>query len=140
MEESRVREIRSAVETFRKAIERSDLSSDEFYLKTFPRVCCKPASMVLGKYLVDEVGCRPLTFVEGKSWGHNGGLLRSHWWIEHEGLVIDITADQFAEIEQPVIVTTDLGWYEQFAHLERYSYSETLEIDTLEEVSSRVVD
>jgi hypothetical protein len=74
MEESRIQEIRSAVGRFRKAIERSDLSSDEFYLKTFPRVCCKPASLILGKYLVDTFNCRPVEFVSAQGWDTTGSL------------------------------------------------------------------
>ncbi|MDP8973182.1 MAG: hypothetical protein M3N45_08390, partial [Actinomycetota bacterium] len=75
------------------------MSGDEYYLKTFPRVCCKPASLVLGKYLVDEFDCQPIEFVSAQGWDHNGGLYRSHFWLEHESLIIDITADQYPEVE-----------------------------------------
>jgi hypothetical protein len=131
MEESRVREIRSAVERFRKAIEQSDLSGDEYYLGTFPRVCCKPASLLLGKYLADKLDCRPVEFVSAQGWDQNGKLSRSHFWLEHGGLIIDITADQYPEIEQPVIVTTDHTWHNQFTTQKRIPYSEIMDSNTL---------
>lgn len=38
----------------------------------------------------------------------------THAWIESEGLVVDITADQFDDIELSVVVTREGTWYEQF--------------------------
>jgi hypothetical protein len=40
----------------------------------------------------------------------------SHAWLEQDGLIVDITADQFEGIDQPVIVTHDRRWHRQFSN------------------------
>jgi len=42
------------------------------------------------------------------------GAYQSHAWLQRGNLIIDITADQFPEVEDPVIVTTRSPWHEQF--------------------------
>lgn len=39
---------------------------------------------------------------------------RTHAWIQHGDIIIDITADQFTEIDQAVIVAANSVWHEQF--------------------------
>jgi hypothetical protein len=39
---------------------------------------------------------------------------QSHAWLEYVEYIIDITADQFAEINDKVIVTTNKQWYAKF--------------------------
>jgi len=38
----------------------------------------------------------------------------THAWIERDGVIVDITADQFDDVEQAVIVTADRTWHDQF--------------------------
>lgn len=38
----------------------------------------------------------------------------SHAWIKQGDIIIDITADQFDEIETPVIVTNASAWHNRF--------------------------
>lgn len=45
-------------------------------------------------------------------WGMLGE--QSHAWLEYDGLIIDITADQFDEVSEPIIVTSDRSWHSQF--------------------------
>ena len=44
----------------------------------------------------------------------------SHVWLEQGSIIVDITADQFEEIESEVIITTDGSWYQQFKEEERH--------------------
>ncbi|MGO7360229.1 hypothetical protein ACCS66_37055 [Rhizobium ruizarguesonis] len=44
---------------------------------------------------------------EGDDW-------HSHAWLQQDGAIIDITADQFPEIDQAVIVATDSSWHDEF--------------------------
>ena len=37
---------------------------------------------------------------------------QSHAWLEKDGLIIDITADQFSDIHSEVIITKDHTWHE----------------------------
>lgn len=101
-------EIRKAAHVFRAAIlscPRSDLPT----FRDFPNCSCGDAAVLLGQYLYD----RSLGL-----WEYVGGEresdLHSHAWIEHAGLIVDITADQFEEVDEPVIVTRDRSWHRQF--------------------------
>ena len=38
----------------------------------------------------------------------------SHAWIQREGLIIDITADQFDDVTEPVIVSDSSPWHDSF--------------------------
>jgi hypothetical protein len=38
----------------------------------------------------------------------------SHVWIEQNGLIVDVTADQFDDVDDPVIVTRDGAWHSEF--------------------------
>jgi hypothetical protein len=44
--------------------------------------------------------------------------LHSHAWLECDGLIADITADQFEDVDEPVIVTRDRSWHAQFVYPE----------------------
>ena len=39
---------------------------------------------------------------------------RTHAWLERDGVIVDITADQFDDAKCSVIVTTDDSWHRQF--------------------------
>lgn len=39
---------------------------------------------------------------------------QSHAWLEQGGLIVDITADQFPEVEDVVIVTYDSDWHQEW--------------------------
>ena len=36
---------------------------------------------------------------------------RSHAWLQRDDLIVDITADQFGEVDEEVIVTRDSEWH-----------------------------
>jgi len=96
-------------------------------LKRFPNGCCKVASVLLMKYLVEEHGFNEVEGIANgmridprdadKGWG-------SHFWLEHGTTIIDITADQFDDITSPVIVTTNRDWHDQFIGQKRFPYAE----------------
>jgi hypothetical protein len=41
-----------------------------------------------------------------------GTLLGSHTWLQSGDLIVDITADQFPDVTEPVIVRTNSEWHE----------------------------
>ena len=92
---------------FREAIDDLDRVFLPFEMKNFPHGCCGDASMLLGTYLEDH-GIKSLIYVCGMR-GE-----RSHAWLESDGLIIDITADQFAECNESVIVVKDSEWHRTF--------------------------
>jgi hypothetical protein len=99
---------------YRIAILACDLKKLYVTLQHFPCGACGDASYLLAKYL-DSNGCGPFDYVQGErsTDGH------SHAWLEKEGLIVDITADQFDGQEISVIVTTDRSWHSQFQETER---------------------
>lgn len=79
--------------------------------REFPGGSCGDASLLLGTFIKDETGQRS-TYVLG----YLGQ--RSHAWIEMEGIIVDITADQFSDVTHPVMVSIDPGWHSQFQNRE----------------------
>lgn len=72
-------------------------------IKNFPVGCCGVASELFGHYLNTQYGLQA-EYV----WGE---LDRSsHAWLELDGLVIDITADQFTG-RDPIFVAIKDDWY-----------------------------
>ena len=97
--------VADAARRFRRAAEQGGLVS--VGLQAFPRGACGDTSELLGQYLLDS-GLGEWTYRFGWFSGH------SHAWLERDGVVVDITADQFAEGLPPVIVTLDHSWHARF--------------------------
>jgi len=91
---------------FRRALEDTD-AIETFEGQTFPEGCCGDAALLLGTYLIDQ-GHGTFDYVLG----YRGD--RSHAWIERNGLIIDITADQFPDMDVPIIISTDSAWHRTF--------------------------
>lgn len=66
-------------------------------LSTFPKQCCDVASLLLA-YRLRDLGFQNIV----RCFGHLHG--DSHVWLEVDGTIVDITADQFPSVEDPVIV------------------------------------
>lgn len=91
---------------FRRALEETqaiELLEDQ----VFPEGCCGDASLLLGTYLIDQ-GHGTYDYVLGMRGD------RSHAWIQKDGLIIDITADQFHDMDQAIIVAADSVWHRTF--------------------------
>lgn len=95
--------------------------------RDFPRGSCHPASLVLGRYLHLTLGIEPQvvsaerTFPKPRGWS-------THGWLEVDGLVIDITADQFGQFGlKPVVITRRSPWHRQFEDIKRKALSEELD-------------
>lgn len=69
------------------------------------------ASMLLGEYLRDA-GYGDLQTRSGMK--HLSDFGKTHAWLEQDGLLVDITADQFAEVNEAVIVTSDSAWHQEW--------------------------
>jgi hypothetical protein len=100
----RVEAVRGAASRFRSALEHGGLSLP--ILATFPAGSCGAVSGLLGQYLIDS-GL-------GDWWyrmGSHRDSLASHAWLEQGGLTLDITADQFSDVAEPVILTARPAWH-----------------------------
>jgi hypothetical protein len=128
MTETKVREIAVA---FLKAIQTSDLSAsaigEEAYLrmKDFPRGACSEMTEMMGIFLRERYNLDPIVLVsaqieEGERWSG------THRWLEYDGLIIDITADQFFDHNEPVIVARESTFHSRYAnkvHRHRFTMS-----------------
>lgn len=93
---------------FRLGILRSDPSTSSLAsLRDFPRGACADASLLLAKYLQVNK-CGSSLFVLGKRHGQR------HAWLQLEQFIIDITADQFDDKDEGVIVTKESSWHSSF--------------------------
>jgi hypothetical protein len=77
--------------------------------RTFPGGWCQDTSRALGELLKDR-GQDGFKLVVGVRGEHDE---KSHVWLERDGLIIDITADQFEhEPTARVMVTTARSWHD----------------------------
>lgn len=96
--------VRDVACRFRSALERGGLCLP--ILARFPAGACGAASELLGQYLIDSgLG----------HWRYRMGFqcdsLAAHAWLERDGLTLDITADQFRDVAEPVVVTAIPAWH-----------------------------
>lgn len=104
--------LKEAAIDFRNAIEQCKDNLSFSAMEGFPGGCCKIASLLLGRYLVREHGYRPINFISGIGFDSQQNVI-THLWLEYSGTLIDITADQFPAIDEPVIVTDDRSWHDR---------------------------
>lgn len=100
-------ELREVAGQVRRALEAGGLRSVGF--GAFPRGSCGDASQLLGRYLSDE-GHGEWMYTMGLGPEPRG----THAWVQRGDIIIDITADQFDEIDEAVVVTRDWSWHAQF--------------------------
>ena len=96
-------ELTTAATAFRTAMEQVAPTDDA--LCHFPTGACGDTSLLLGQWFY------------AKGWGEWSYVLghvndQSHAWIAKDGIYVDITADQFPEMTQAVLVTTDHRWHD----------------------------
>jgi hypothetical protein len=70
---------------------------------------CGDASIFLGQYLSDD-GFGDWEYVKGD----RGSDQHTHAWIEREGILVDITSNQFEGVSAEIVVTRDPSWHSQF--------------------------
>lgn len=92
---------------FRTAILRCPKESLPVALRQFPKGSCGDASLLLAMYLSTKK-LEPLQYIVGVK------RRQSHAWLQLDDIIIDITADQFDESKDAVIVTKDDGWHKTF--------------------------
>lgn len=78
-------------------------------LSGFPRNRCDHASRLLSLFLTD----RRLGRFDEITGVHRTG--ERHVWLQNQDLIVDITADQFSEVSEKIIVTTKSPWHEMLA-------------------------
>ncbi|MCX9133415.1 hypothetical protein OKS68_13130 [Aeromonas veronii] len=100
-------ELKKHVSDFRGALDRLDWFSIPGDFRKFPLGACGAISDILAEYLYKQ-GIQEIEYVSGEH------RQNSHAWLEIAGYIIDITADQFPDCNEPVIVTDDHTWHHHF--------------------------
>src|SRR3990170_199099 len=97
---------------FREAILKCDMSELPLSLADFPTGSCADASMLLGTYFKNN-GINGFFLIKGKR-GEDSSL-ETHYWLEKGDMLVDITAVQFEDINEEIVITdTNSIWYGAF--------------------------
>ncbi|EOE2121996.1 hypothetical protein ACKBNH_004267 [Vibrio vulnificus] len=96
----------------RKVLEQYHDSINRICLGKFPKNACGCSSELLAEYLISK-GVSGLVYVHGK----RGNV--SHGWLELEGLIIDITGDQFEDGVDAVYISQIRDFHDQFSPLSK---------------------
>jgi len=97
----------------RTAIERTDRALLPITFLDFPRGSCGDAAQVLGRHL-KEFGHEGFQYVLASRGDQRDNSWHSHAWIERQGLIVDITADQFPDFPHKVFVGTESPFHSTF--------------------------
>ena len=111
---------------FRAAIEEAVRTGELRELNTFPRGCCSYASDLLQRYLIEQYDFFTWYMSGRYGYGLDG---ESHAWLEtQDGIVIDITGDQYAfkklKFTEPVYIGPRAdGFHDKFELDEPVAYT-----------------
>jgi hypothetical protein len=94
-------------QVFRTGIEQCDSLKLPITFQDFPLGACGDTTLLIAKYLQHH-NYGNFQYVLGKR------DKKTHSWAQRDGLIVDITADQFDDNQNPVIVTTDFTWHSTF--------------------------
>ena len=106
-------ELRAIATRFRAALEIVGPASGVAGLRHFPKDSCADTVLLLGAQLLDR-GLGAFDGVGGEFGAPGSEACYSHAWLEADGVIVDITADQFPDVSQAVIVTRDDRWHRLF--------------------------
>jgi hypothetical protein len=105
--------IRQIALAFRAAIESTPLELRRSLMQSFPVQACGVSSALLGAYFEenDVLGFQWISGVRGTP---DPERWETHVWLQRDTLVVDITADQFSDAPDSVIVDDPSEWHEVF--------------------------
>lgn len=98
---------------FRNAIEKTDKKRLPISFEDFPDGSCGDAVLLLGHYLKNQ-GFGEFDYMLGELDTEINGQYPSHTWLQREKLIVDITADQFEDFNDPVFVQSYSPWHQKF--------------------------
>lgn len=110
--------IKEYAKKFRSVLEGLDPSTLPEGLRDFPKGACKDASDLLGT-LLEAAGQGESVLVRGErgTKGDPSDPWHSHAWLFRDGLIIDVTADQFSEVADKVIVCRSSAFHDTFTEI-----------------------
>lgn len=119
MESAKLQAINHAVTGFRRALETYVGEDPHQFLARLPAGACKAVSLLLARYLHDMGFGSPYLVANGDR-APEGETWETHAWLQLDGLLIDITADQFGQ--PPVMITDRSSFHECFRGQQEYAF------------------
>jgi hypothetical protein len=110
-----VQSVRQTAVLFRKHFVDMPKDLKPFWMANFPRGGCGFMTTLLGNFLSLK-GLGMFTYVcrERGEECSQANDWTSHAWLEKDGLIVDVTADQFDDCKDEVIVTSDSDFHRSF--------------------------
>lgn len=120
----------------------TQIDKDNFHLEVlslFPVACCEYSSMMLARFLIEKKGYNiaDVLIIKGQS---TSDIYQLHLWLKVNGVIVDITAGQFNEVEKSIIIDEHGYWHNKsFYELDAYipaidfkNYVDEFDLPTLE--------
>ncbi len=107
-------DLNHAATQLRDLIMKTKKNSLPITLQDFPNGACGDAALLLGHHLA-ELGHGEFRYYLGWRYG------RSHAWLQSRSVIVDITADQFEDFDDPVFVSDWSSWHEEFAGTDQHA-------------------
>ena len=98
---------------FRAVIEATDTNLRPIGLQDFPYGSCGDTCLLLGAYF-NDMGVFGFQYVCGTRGSHQDNSWTSHAWLTRGKLIVDITADQFHDTNEEVIVSLNSTLHNTF--------------------------
>lgn len=119
--------IRALAVSVRKAILDIPASERPSVFENFPKGSCGWASLLLGAFLKDTEN-ENFEYICGERLPESASQSISHAWLKRQELIVDITADQFSDAPEAVIVSESSSWHStfKFKHTEPADFRESL--------------
>ncbi len=93
-------EVKEVAQIFRSIYENEMEKLEITYFSSFPKNCCEGASFFFGLYIMYKFPNSTIEIVKGTN--DSPADSECHIWVEVDGLVFDLTADQFEGIDEPI--------------------------------------
>ena len=90
-----MKKLEALVVGFRNAIELAKENNEPgYFFREFPTGQCGHASDMLAQFLIDN-GIASIRYINGTYYSEDGSVRQAHTWLVVNGVIIDITSDQF---------------------------------------------
>jgi hypothetical protein len=109
-----IERVRGIARRVRNAIESLPAQELPITFWNFPRGACGDTCLLLGTYIEVDCGLPPFEYVSGERGSQHANDWTSHAWLRRGELIVDITADQFADAPAGVIVADTSTWHDGF--------------------------
>jgi hypothetical protein len=115
------------------------------FFQGFPKNCCEGASFFFGHIAQDIFPNKVIEIVKGCRFDDNGE--EYHYWVEINGDIFDLTADQFNNVDMPIFGMKTESSHLGFRELERECiscyllfYTENcLEIERFNPIKAKII-